>query len=176
MWNPPHRRPGYYCHHPRTNTLTYTILDHCRPAYLIQYSSSLEIRELSYTFIHCLLSLYLFISFISFFTYSPLSHLPSSCSSCYSHSFLSLMHDPSFSPFSYFSPCCHICYNKVNILQAGSTPVLSAAKSSSPAFPLLLPKFFSNRSTSSCPSAVQVPQKALVLKRGGRFFPRLGSK
>lgn len=155
MWNPPHRRLGYYCHHPRTNTLTYTALDHCRPAYLIQYNSSLEIRELSSTFIHCL---------FSSFTYSPLSPLPSFSSSCYSHGFLSLMHDPSFSPVYCFSPCCHICYISVNILQAGSIPVLSAATSSSPAFPLLLPKSFSNRSTSSCPSAVQIPQKALVLK------------
>lgn len=163
MWNLPHSRLGYYCHHPRTNLLTYTTLDHCRPAYLIQYNSSLEIRELPCTF-------------IALFTYSPLSPLPSSSSSCYSHSFLSLMCDPFFFPVYSFSPCCHICYISVNILQAGSIPVLSAATSSSPAFPLLLLKSFSNRSTSSCPSAVQVPQKALVLKRGGRFFPSLRSK
>lgn len=66
MWNSPHRRLGYYCHHPRTNTqpytnLTYTFLDHCRPAYLIQYNSSPEMRELSCTFIHWLLSLCLLI-------------------------------------------------------------------------------------------------------------------
>lgn len=170
MWNPPHRRLGYYCHHPRINTLTYTTLDHCRPAYLIQYNSSLEIREeLSYTFIHCLLSLYLLIPHYLICHHSAAPVIPIAFSPSYMiHPSLQL----TISPHAATS-----AYNKVNIVgNAGSTPVLSAATSSSPAFPLLLPKSFSNRRTSSCPSAVQVPQKALVLKRGGRFFPSLGSK
>lgn len=106
------------------------------------------------------------LAFIALFTYSTLSPLPSSSSSCYSHNFLSLMHDPFFSPVYSFSPCCHICYISVNILQSGSIPVLSAATSSSPAFPLLLPKSCSKRSKySSCPSAVQVPQKRSGLQK-----------
>lgn len=169
MWIPPHIRLGYYCHHPRTSPLTYTTLDHCRPLYLFDSVQFFSRNKRIVMYFYSL-------AFIALFTYSPLSPLPSSSSSCYSRSFLSLMHDPFSSLVYSFSPCCHICYISVNILQAGSIPVLSAATSSSPAFPLLLPKSCSNISKSSYPSAVQVPQKSLVLKRGGRFFPSLGSK
>lgn len=110
------------------------------------------------------------LAFIALFTYSPLflCHHPAApvipivfSPSCLIHSSLQFTVSPHAAPI---------------YISAGSISVLSAATSSSPDFPLLLPKSFSNRSTSSHPSAVQVPLKALVLKRGWRLFPSHGSR
>lgn len=62
---------------------------------------------------------------------------------------------PSFSPVHHFSPHYHI---SANMLQDGSPPTVSAARSSL-AFPPQLPKSLPSRSTSSCPSAGQVPRR-----------------
>lgn len=115
-------------------------------------------------------------SFICLFTHSPLSPLPSSSSPCYFTSFLFLMHDPSFHPSFQFPISPHsttFCHISAKILQAGSIPACLSCNKLFICLPSWLPEAFPSRSTSSCPSAGQVPQRALVLTRGGGFSQAL---
>lgn len=170
LWQTPCRRLGYCCIIPE-NCLTYADPDHCRQAYSIQYNySPPEIRH------HC--PVLLFILFY-LFTHFPLSPLPWSSSPCYFVSFLFLMHDPSFHPCLQFTVSPHSTTSATSqqtYLKLAASLLVSTATSSSSAFSSWLPKAFPSRSTYSCPSAGQVPWRALVLTKEGGFFPSLGSK
>lgn len=106
------------------------------------------------TFIHSLLSAYLF-PIISF---AMIQHI------LLLWGFFSLCKDPqSFVPVHYFSPHCHISANKHH------------AGSSSPALSLWLMKSFPRRSSSSCPSAGRAPWRALALTEEWGLFSSLGA-